>query len=265
MHADPGKRPGERGRGAAERLLDALRSVAAATESALLDVAVGPFWTGVQTSVGTGLASTLWSEGWRHGATAVADAGRLHRRSPAELAALAGSASILEAAVGLAAVNALLPAPSSRTEEANASALLAEHGAGRRVAVIGHFPFVDRLRPACGDLWVFERGDGLGPGDLPEARMAELLPEAEVVAVTATTLINHTLDRVLRHRAPGALWLMLGPSTPFAPQLFELGFDALCGTVVMEPKAALRAIREGATARQIPGCRRVVWWGPGRD
>ncbi len=235
---------------------------AAQGSARILEVVVGPFWAGVRTTDGTGMASTMWSEGWRHHGTAVSAAGHLVDHPPAELAAMARSGSTLEAAVGLATINSLLPAPTTQAKPANAAEVLAERGAGRRVAVIGHFPFVDRLRPGCRELWVFERGNGIGPGDLPEARMAELLPRAEVVAVTATTLINHTLDEILRHRRKGALWIMLGPSTPFSPLLFELGFDALCGTVVEQPEAALRAIREGATARQIPGCRRLVWWGP---
>jgi len=261
MHASDEIRPGAPcGERALDRLLDEVLDSDHAGESALLDLAVGPFWACVRTTVGTGMASTLWSEGWRHGGTAVTDAGALSSRSPCELAALLRSGSILEAAIGLAAVNALLPPPHGRVGAANAFEILAEQGRGRRVAVIGHFPKVDRLRPTCRELWVFERGNGIGPGDLGPERMPELLPEAEMVAVTATTLINHTLDEVLRHRRPGALWLMVGPSTPFARPLFELGFDALCGTMVEEPEAVLRAIREGATTSQIPGCRRVVWW-----
>jgi uncharacterized protein len=261
MHAHDQNRPGTRcGGPTLDRLIEGL-DCGRAGGSVVLDLAVGPFWAGVRTTLGTGMASTLWSEGWRHGGAAVAEAGSLSSRSPLEIADMLRSASTLEAAIGLAAVNALLPPPSGRVDTTNAFEVLVEHGGGLRVAVIGHFPFVDRLRPACRELWVFERGNGLGPGDLGPERMPELMPGADVVAVTATTLINHTLDEVLRHRRPEALWLMLGPSTPFAPPLLELGFDALCGTVVEDPEAALRAIREGATARQIPGCRRVVWWG----
>jgi uncharacterized protein (DUF4213/DUF364 family) len=87
--------------------------------------------------------------------------------------------------------------------------------------------------------------------------MEELIPHAEVVAITATTLLNGTLDPVTELLGPGSFTVMLGPSTPFAPCLFDLGFDALCGTVVEDGDAVVRAVSQGAVTGQIPGVRRV--------
>jgi uncharacterized protein (DUF4213/DUF364 family) len=39
---------------------------------------------------------------------------------------------------------------------------------------------------------------------------------------------------------------LVGPSTPFAPLLFEYGIDTLAGTVVLDPEAVWRAVQEGA-------------------
>jgi uncharacterized protein (DUF4213/DUF364 family) len=88
----------------------------------------------------------------------------------------------------------------------------------------------------------------------------ELLPQADVVAVTSTTIINRTLPGILGRVRPDAFVLLLGPSTPLAPRLFGLGVDLLCGTVVVDPEAVLRAVEQGAVTGQITGVRRVSLW-----
>jgi len=247
-------------------IIDALlHSVPASTDVRLLDLRVGPFWTVVHTSAGTGMASTMAGEPHRHARTPITGAGSLWEASPLELTELLRSASPPEAAVGMAAVNALLGTPEGRTKDGNAKEILNQRAAGRVAAIIGHFPFVDALRRNCRELWVFERGHGRGPSDLGPEHVAEVLPHAEVVAISGTTLINHTLEDILPFIRPDAFTMMLGPSTPMAPCLFELGFDALCGTVVEDPELVLRAVEQGAVTKQINGVRRVCLWSEGRE
>jgi uncharacterized protein (DUF4213/DUF364 family) len=126
--------------------------------------------------------------------------------------------------------------------------------------MIGHFPFADALREHCDQLWVFERGRNRRDGDLGGDAMDELLPRADVVAVTATTLLNGTLPEVMVGVRSDAFAMMLGPSTPLTPALLELGFDVLCGTVIDDPESVLRAVEQGAVTKQITGVRRVSLW-----
>ncbi len=237
-----------------------LESVEVVRDARLLDLRVGPFWTAVRTTRGAGLASTMAGDPHRREHPPIADAGGLSRAQPSELAALLRSHSPCEAAVGLATVNALIGGAHGGAVEDNAREILMRRGEGRLTAMIGRFPFVDALRRSCCELWVFERGRGRGPGDLGEEHFAELLPRAEVVAISATTLINHTLQEVLSHIDPEAFLMMLGPSTPMAPCLFDLGFDVLCGTYVDDPERVLRAVGEGAVTSQITGVRRMCLW-----
>ena len=226
----------------------------------LLDVRVGPFWTVVHTGIGAGMASILRSESHLHGIQPIADAGRLDERSPLELAALMRSESVLEAAIGLAAANALLASTVKGLTEEKAVSILRERGAGKRVAMIGHFPFADELRESCDELMVFERGLGRRDGDLGDEAIEKLLPDADVVAVTATTLLNRTLAGVLAGIRDDAFVMLLGPSTPLTPTLHQFGFDVLCGTVIDDPVRVLRAVEQGAVTRQITGVRRVCLW-----
>jgi len=98
-------------------------------------------------------------------------------------------------------------------------------------------------------LWVLE----LNPkeDDFPASAAPEIIPQADILAITATTLINHTFEEVLALRKPGAKVLLLGPSTPLSPLLFKHGIDVLSGTVVKEPDRVIALVRQGATFRQI--------------
>jgi uncharacterized protein (DUF4213/DUF364 family) len=225
-----------------------------------LDIRIGVFWSVVNTTAGAGMASTLRSQSHVHGTVAIADAGSLLERTPVELAGLLRSASAPEAAVGLAAVNALIGSSAQNLSGDKALTVLEERGVGQRVAMIGRFPFADRLRGHCAQLWVFERGLDRRQEDFGEEAMEQLLPQADVVAVTATTLLNRTLPGVLACVRPDAFLMMLGPSTPLTPALFDFGFDILCGTVIEDPDKVLKAVGEGAVTSQITGVRRVSLW-----
>jgi uncharacterized protein (DUF4213/DUF364 family) len=140
-----------------------------------------------------------------------------------------------------------------RCLDVNAVEVIAQRGAGRNVAVIGHFPFVPRLRTLAGTLWVLE----LNPrgADLPADKAPEILPQADVVALTGTSLLNGTFDDLIALCRPDAFVVMLGATTPLSPLFFDVGVDALAGSRVVDPSAVLRAVSQGATFRQIPGKR----------
>jgi uncharacterized protein (DUF4213/DUF364 family) len=223
-------------------------------EEPLQGVWVGAFWTAVVIEAEgrrrCGLASTPRSEEHHHGGgPAVPDAGRLEEQSARDLAGLARSESLMEAAIGVAAINALLPSPPELWVDINAEEVIARHGAGKNVALVGHFPFAPRLQEAVGKLWVLELQPG--PGDLPAGAAPDIVPQADVVAITGTTLINHTLEGLLALCRPEALVLVLGPSTPLSPILFDYGVHILSGIVVEDIEAVLRAVSQGANFRQV--------------
>lgn len=230
-------------------------------EAALEQVLVGAFWTAAVISRGErrrcGLASTLrGDEQGHHGQTPVRWAGHLLERGALEVARLVLSDQPLEASIGLAAINALLEVDESCCREENALHTLQREGAGKRVALVGHFPFVPRLRPAVGELRVLELHPR--PGDLPAERAEEVIPWAEVVAITGTALINHTLEGLLALCPAHAYVMVLGPSTPLSPVLFRHGVTASAGTLVVDTAAALRSAGQGATFRQMEGVRTVL-------
>ena len=71
-------------------------------------------------------------------------------------------------------------------------------------------------------------------------------------------MINHTLDHLLTLCAPRALVMVLGPSTPLSPVLFDRGVSILSGAQVVDEAAALGTLCQGATFQQMEGVRLVT-------
>lgn len=222
-----------------------------ADDAPVQQVLVGAFWTAVVLDTDTprcGLASTLRPATHPAGPP-VEEAGKLLEHSGRELAGWLRSSSTLKASIGMAALNALLDVDQEACVEINAADVICERGADHNVAIVGHFPFVERVRQAAAECWVLEQQPH--PGDISANRADEVLPRADVVALTGTSLINHTFEDLMGHCRPDAFVLVLGPSTPLSPVLFDAGADAVSGTLVIDPQRVLRSVGQGATFRQI--------------
>jgi uncharacterized protein (DUF4213/DUF364 family) len=158
------------------------------------------------------------------------------------------------AAVGLATINALLQPASLSTFDA--ADWLAEQCANRTVAIFGRFPFIDaEVRPTAREVWVFEQTPQVG--EFSAEDMARVLPQAEVVAITSSSIVNHTIDKILPHISPHSRVVLLGPSTPLTEELFTCGIHALFGVQVADMQQAAESILEGGGFQKLRGLRRV--------
>jgi hypothetical protein len=214
---------------------------------------VGLHWTAVVVEVNgerqCGLAATL-SRGHEHSKGAqIPQAGNLEGFSARQLAEFALHESPTLVSIGMAAINALLPKKFQYTSEVNAEQLILQHGLGKRVALVGHFPFVPDLREQLGHLDVLELEPQ--PGDLPASMAPEVLPGADVVAITAMTLVNGTMESMLALCSPGAYVILLGPSAPLTPLLFDFGIDAVSGALVTSEEPVLKTIMQGGNFHQV--------------
>lgn len=206
----------------------------------------------VRTEIGLscGLAATLINPEFHHRhRPAVREAGSLHKLSTTDLAGMVESDSLTEAAIGMAAINALLPPVSTPLEALNAHEYILDHCQGKNVAFIGHFPFGDEIRERAANYWVFE----LNPreNDLPSAVAPDYLPKADILALTATTLINKTFEDLVHQCKPGTEVVMLGPSTPMTPILFDYGVTILSGTIVLNARETMLGISQGASSHMM--------------
>ena len=220
-------------------------------DSPVEEVRACVFWTAV-VSKRCGLASTI-REVAPHGERRVREVGSLHKKSALELAQYVKSDLPLEASIGMASINSLLEVDESRCVELNARDFLLERGRDRKIVLVGHFPFITKLRGVAETLWVLEKYPE--KEELPAEAAEEVIPLADIVAITGTTLINHTLDHLLSFRRPDSLVMLLGPTTPLSPVLFNHGLDIISGTKVIDKESVLRCISQGATFQQVEGVR----------
>lgn len=227
-----------------------------AGEIPVRDVRVGPFWTIVWTGRGAGLASTQRDAHTPHGLSLIRWAGDLLDHDALELAECLRSKSPMEAALGMATVNALLEVDESAVTDRNAATEIMLRGEGKRVVVVGHFPFIPKVRKAVGHLDVLELDPG--PDELPPRAAADVIPQADVVAITGTSLVNKTFDKLIHYCRPDAFVLLLGPTSPLSPVLFDYGVDLIAGTRVIDPPTALVVAGQGAIFRQMRGVRLVT-------
>jgi uncharacterized protein (DUF4213/DUF364 family) len=224
-------------------------------DTSIKDIRQGIFHTGVLTRY-CGLAATLPRDALRQEPPLVKEPGFLLKKTPKELAKMVYSESILEAAIGMATINSLLEADVDSCTELNAAELILQKGEGKKVAIVGHFPFLSRVREKVKVLWVIEKNPR--EDDFNETEADRLIPQAEVVAITGTSLTNHTLPHLLDLCNPGAFVIMLGDTVPLSPVLFDYGVHALSGTRVIDADLALNCVSQGANFRQIKGTRRLT-------
>jgi uncharacterized protein (DUF4213/DUF364 family) len=167
------------------------------------------------------------------------------------------SDELTTAAVGLATVNALNRPDAAALSTDDAADWLSARCANRSIAIFGRFPFIeDEIRPHARQVWVFEQQPRTD--ELDTTAMAMVLPHTDIVAITGSTVINHTIDAILAHVHPGSLVVLLGPSTPLSETLFDYSIDALFGVRVTDLQQVTASVLAGEGFQKMQGLQRVM-------
>lgn len=224
-------------------------------DAEIKDIRIGIFHTAVLTR-NCGLAASLPKDALKQSSPRVVSPGFLMDKTARELTDMVFSESILEAAIGMAGINSLIDIDESRCSELNASEIIAEKGRDKNVVIIGHFPFIPKIREIVRNLWVIEKNPQ--PGDYPEEKARELIPEADVLAITGTAITNHTIEELLKIKNKNTYTIVLGDSAILSPVLFDYGVDAIAGTKVLDPDLVLKCISQGANFRQVKGIKKLI-------
>ena len=224
------------------------------------DVVSGSHWTMVRAGAYVGCAMTVSIE-----TVAPLHPGNFIGTSLKDAAACVKSWNLLEASIGMAAINAyynnadqlnrLLDAMPQIVQQSAEDAFEAhkEQIRGKKVAVIGHFPKLDFLSEIA-SLSILERNPR--PGDYPDSACEYLLPEQDFIFITGSTLVNKTLPRLLE-LSQNAYTILVGPSSPLCPALFEYGIDEINTTIMLDGDACKEVVKNGGTGGALAkiGCR----------
>ena len=214
------------------------------------DVRIGLGYTAVRLDSGAcGLAYTFRDEAGE-GCCVLREAGGVAGQPAGRIAGWARSLDAISTAVGLATLNALI-APPPDAVEANLTECL-RVTADDVVGMVGYFgPLVAGLRQQAKALHIFERESG-HPEVLPDWAATTVLPKCSVVILSATTLLNRTLDTLLEKCSHARTVALAGPSTPFLPQVFvHRRVTLLSGVQVVDAERVLRVVSEGGGTRQF--------------
>ena len=207
----------------------------------LIQITIGFNWTLVQTEFGCGLARTPKRN--TLSCQPVKGSGSLTKHSVTQAAKLVKSANAVEAAIGLAAINAYYNR--FDIEAADKNGLDEFTNIEGLVTVIGRFP---GLTKRFKNIKVIEKEPR--EGEFGEKDAAQLLPKSTGVIITSSTLLNGTAGNLLE-LAKNSRICLIGPSTPLAPKLLNLGIDFLAGTVVKNVEKMNAVISEGGDVRSF--------------
>ena len=93
------------------------------------------------------------------------------------------------------------------------------------------------------------------PGALPAKEAFSILPESHIALITATAVINGTIDSLLEAARRCREVVILGPSTPLIPAAFtQTPVTCLAGIRVERPDELFRIIGEGGGFRLFRPC-----------
>jgi len=219
------------------------------TDATVKAAAVGLNWTLVVSDIGAGVVHTPAKS--RQGCGPVEGAGSLAGQPLQALLDRVDDPNPIARALAFAAMNAYWNRYDLQASVANGLETMASD-ANLKTVVVGRFPKLDEKLP---NAEVIERDPR--PGDHPEEAAATLIPDADQLVITGSTLSNGSLDNLLSLRRT-ARTVLVGPSTPLCPALFPFGIDALSGFRVEDPDRALRAIIEGGAAKALKAAGKPV-------
>ncbi|WED25771.1 DUF364 domain-containing protein [Vibrio sp. DW001] len=207
-------------------------------------VIIGLNWTMVRAGDLCGVARS--PDRGTEGARTIRPSEGFSGKTLGELAGYLCSPDSLMRSLGLAAVNAwwnrkeLFPeAEKFVTEMGGLSAIEAP---GENVVIVGGFRGAQKRLPLSR---IIEREPK--PGDTSVEDAPQAYAEAKQLAITAQTLMNGSLPSILEQSAMVSSRILVGPSTPLCPLLFNFGLTELSGAVIIDADAAETFILESGT------------------
>lgn len=154
-------------------------------------------------------------------------------------------------AIALATINALNPEASSATPGDILDQIKIKDG--DKIAMVGMIePVAKRLFAQGCKVAAFDNRQVANPLIRPQEDMPSCISEADLVIVTATTLINDTLPGILELAKNARDIILMGPSTPMLLDVFRSsGITWLAGSKIIDKNKTFKIVMEGGGTRAL--------------
>lgn len=154
----------------------------------------------------------------------------------------------LEVCVGLATINAIFASYKNNLKNVVYGDIFSEIKLTENdeILMIGYFePLIKRLQGGVKKIWILEEKTGEKPFNI-----IEIKHKIKVAIVTASTLVNKTLEDILDTLYGIKEVILMGPSTPLCPEVFKYTpITWLSGALVEDTELLFRKICEGKGAQ----------------
>lgn len=227
------------------------------SEVRIKDVRIGLAYTGVLLSTGhAGVAYTPIHE--LAGCSVLNYAGQIADKPALKILNFALSPRILESVVGVATANALSQMAFQAKPERYVSSdvdVLDLIKPRDRVSMVGYFgPLVPKILRKTRDIYVLERRSIIDDRVkiISSAEASLVLPSSDVILISGSTLVNKTVNQIMRLKGSAREVVLLGPTASVVPQpFFEKGVTVVMGVKITDVKKMLRVISEAGGTKQL--------------
>ena len=235
------------------------------------DLVIGIFFTGMKLSTDHGgVAFTPIGEipeavCCPTTAARMPQAGDLEGRPLSEILKYSLDNNVLKSAIGVAALNAISQWIIESERENEYQIVkdrdgfdLLEIEPGETVSLIGAFgPYIRRLKMMGNAFFIIEKNpQTLRPDEMkyfkPETEITSALEESDVVVITGTAIVNHTIDPILSSIPNGRRTAIIGPTTSMIPDaFFGRGVQVMAGVRILNPDRMIKILKQGGSAYHL--------------
>jgi uncharacterized protein (DUF4213/DUF364 family) len=221
---------------------------------------IGLGYTGVTLDSGhAGLCHTLSHEMTPYCCQVNKRAGKISGSKAIDIVNMAKSWEVNESVLGFATLNALsqkffdeVTSPFNIKSSNFINELRVK--SSDTVVMIGSLhPFIKSIREKAKELYIIERSPLLrDEGSFPDTAAEDLLPQADVVVATGSSLANGTIDRILELSNNAREFGLVGPSASVIPTpLFDRGVTTIGGVKILDGDKMIQIIAEGGGTPQL--------------
>jgi uncharacterized protein (DUF4213/DUF364 family) len=235
------------------------------------DLVIGIFFTGVKLSTGhSGVAFTPIGEipeavCCPTTAARMPQAGNLEGSPVSEILKYSLDSNVLKSAMGIATLNALTQWIIESEEKGEYQVIQDKDGFDllkiqphETVSLIGAFgPYIRRLKTMGNPFFIIEKNPQTLRTDeikyfKSESEMASALGRSNVVIITGTAIVNHSIDLILSSITEEKRTAIIGPTASMIPDaFFKRGVGVMAGVRILNPHLMVNILKQGGSAYHL--------------